>query len=289
MLSQIELKNLFYSQISLHIYYFIFETDSFPKGRKRMKTSEVPTNQISSLCWREEFEERLLKRSSGILDYSDPYSISNLWESLECGKFGSVTKEIEELMAQSRRYIDSCYARDPTLPYKFLELEKNHITENKGHQISTSVIDLEDERVARSVPVARFVPPAQLVPSAGPLLILDSDDEDNKKPNCTFEGIPSINTVGGSYLKDHLVQDSPGTKTPRGSANLAFQTEKIKDKGMYVGVEDDSETEDGNDANFDGLDDIWNEMSFAIECSKVQLFYSLLNYTRKSSFFLFPL
>nr|GMD09978.1 protein CHROMATIN REMODELING 35-like [Ipomoea batatas] len=242
--------------------------DSFPKGRKRMKTSEVPTNQISSLCWREEFEERLLKRSSGILDYSDPYSISNLWESLECGKFGSVTKEIKELMAQSRRYIDSCYARDPTLPYKFLELEKNHITENKGHQISTSVIDLEDERVARSVPVARFVPPAQLVPSAGPLLILDSDDEDNKKPNCTFEGIPSINTVGGSYLKDHLVQDSPGTKTPRGSANLAFQTEKIKDKGMYVGVEDDSETEDGNDANFDGLDDIWNEMSFAIECSK---------------------
>nr|GMD83851.1 protein CHROMATIN REMODELING 35-like [Ipomoea batatas] len=41
---------------------------------------------------------------------------------------------------------------------------------------------------------------------------------------------------------------------------------------MYVGVEDDSETEDGNDANFDGLDDIWNEMSFAIECSKVQMF-----------------
>lgn len=205
MLSQIDFKFLFDSQISLHIFYFIFKTDYFPKGRKRVKTNEAPINQISSLCWREELEERRLKHSSGILDYSDPYSMSNLWESLEFGKYGSVTKEIEELMAQSRRYIDSCYAKDPTLPYKFLELEKNHTTEYKGDQSATSVIDLEDEHVARNVPVARFVPPAQLVPSAGPFVILDSDDEDNKKPNCTFEGIPSINTVGGSYLKDHLV------------------------------------------------------------------------------------
>ncbi|XP_019179371.1 PREDICTED: protein CHROMATIN REMODELING 35-like isoform X2 [Ipomoea nil] len=240
--------------------------DSFPKRRKRMKTNEAPINQMPSIYWGEELEERLLKRSSGTLDYSDPYYMPNLWESFECGKYGSLTKEIEELMAQSRRCIDSCYARDPTLPHKFLELEKNHTTEYKGDQSATIVIDLEDEDVARNVPVAHFVPPAQLVPSAGPLVILDSDDEDDKKPNCTFQGILSINTVEGSYLKEHL--DSPGTKTPRGSANLAFETEKIKDKGVYVGVEDDSETEDGNDANFDGLDDIWNEMSFAIECSK---------------------
>nr|GME05120.1 protein CHROMATIN REMODELING 35-like [Ipomoea batatas] len=160
----------------------------------------------------------------------------------------------------------SIYPTPIAARFPAVELEKNHTTEYKGDQSATAVIDLEDEHVARNVPVARFVPPAQLVPSAGPLLILDSDDEDNKKPNCTLQGVLSINTVGGSYLKDHL--DSPGTKTPKGSANLAFQTEKIKDKGVYVGVEDDSETEDGNDANFDGLDDIWNEMSFAIECSK---------------------
>ncbi|VFQ82409.1 unnamed protein product [Cuscuta campestris] len=49
---------------------------------------------------------------------------------------------------------------------------------------------------------------------------------------------------------------------------MESETEKPKDKGLYVGVEDDSETEEGNDANFDGLDDIWNEMSFAIESSK---------------------
>lgn len=37
-------------------------------------------------------------------------------------------------------------------------------------------------------------------------------------------------------------------------------------KGVYVGVQ---EEEDEVDTKDDGLDDIWREMSMAIECSKV--------------------
>ncbi|CAH9136478.1 unnamed protein product [Cuscuta epithymum] len=256
-------------------------------ARKRMKPNEAPVNR--TLCWREEMEERTQKLSS-VLDYSDPYCMSNLWQSMDCGKYGSVTKEIEELLCQSRNYIQSCYARDPSLADKIIELENNFTTEGRGGQDGTGVIDLEDEHGAANVPIARFVPAAQLVPSAGPLVIIDSDDEDTQTLNFTFQGIHNENPqlehgpkalavrsfqntayVDASadafnYAKHGL--DSPGTKMLIESENPALQTEKSKDKGSYVGVEDDSETEDGDGDNCDGLDDIWNEMSFAIECSK---------------------
>ena len=51
------------------------------------------------------------------------------------------------------------------------------------------------------------------------------------------------------------------------------EDERTKDKGVYVGVEDDMETQEGND--YDGLDDIWKEMTVALECSKVLLCLTL--------------
>lgn len=40
-----------------------------------------------------------------------------------------------------------------------------------------------------------------------------------------------------------------------------------KDKGVYVGVEDEDEDDQAN--RDDGLGDIWQELSMALECSKV--------------------
>lgn len=50
----------------------------------------------------------------------------------------------------------------------------------------------------------------------------------------------------------------------------------VDSKGVYVGVEDDEDVED-SDVNDDGLQDIWREMTVAMECSKV-LSFSLLTY-----------
>ena len=40
------------------------------------------------------------------------------------------------------------------------------------------------------------------------------------------------------------------------------------DKGVYIGVQE-VEDHQGDTADDDGLEDIWKEMSMAIECSKV--------------------
>lgn len=48
---------------------------------------------------------------------------------------------------------------------------------------------------------------------------------------------------------------------------LAGETVVEKDKGVYVGVEGDDDNQ--NKAGDDGLGDIWQEMSMAMEISKV--------------------
>ena len=55
----------------------------------------------------------------------------------------------------------------------------------------------------------------------------------------------------------------------QGVASLTSEPDIEKDKGVYVGVEEeevDTEIED------DGLGDIWKEMSFALESSKVYIY-----------------
>lgn len=55
---------------------------------------------------------------------------------------------------------------------------------------------------------------------------------------------------------------------------LVPESDIKKDMGVYVGVEDDEEDEDDeSETKDDGLGDIWQEMSMALECSKV--FYSV--------------
>lgn len=50
---------------------------------------------------------------------------------------------------------------------------------------------------------------------------------------------------------------------------LCSENGKKKDAGVYVGVED--EANEQPDAHDDGVNDIWKEMSFVLEYSKVHL------------------
>lgn len=72
------------------------------------------------------------------------------------------------------------------------------------------------------------------------------------------------------YLNDYGKQ--VGDCTERKSRELVSRAGQIdikKDKGVYVGVEEDNAQAEAED---DGLGDIWKEMSFALESSKVFIF-----------------
>lgn len=52
------------------------------------------------------------------------------------------------------------------------------------------------------------------------------------------------------------------------------ETGSTKDKGVYVGTDDLEDSDELSDTNSDGLGDIWNQMTVALECSKVFSYYS---------------
>jgi len=55
--------------------------------------------------------------------------------------------------------------------------------------------------------------------------------------------------------------------------NLPPKDNPRKDKGVYLGVQE--EEDNTVDAEDDGLEDIWREMSMAIETSKVWLHFCI--------------
>lgn len=76
----------------------------------------------------------------------------------------------------------------------------------------------------------------------------------------------------GVKARAEMSEDKGQTKAS--DTVLAKISEVEKDKGVYVGVEDDAENEEGgveHASGYDGLGNIWNEMAFALECSKVCL------------------
>lgn len=69
--------------------------------------------------------------------------------------------------------------------------------------------------------------------------------------------------------KAEMVEDKRQTKANAPVSPKISEVEK--DKGVYVGVEGDAEHEEGSpqhDSEYGGLGSIWNELSFALECSK---------------------
>ncbi|KAF2301897.1 hypothetical protein GH714_030254 [Hevea brasiliensis] len=103
-----------------------------------------------------------------------------------------------------------------------------------------NVIDLEDESVTNNPPT-----------TPRPVVILDSDDEDDGDRRF------------GPMLREKIMKSL---------VSLAGET-KMTDKGVFVGAEefDDNDLSKRED---DGLGDIWNEMSLALECSKDVAEYS---------------
>lgn len=191
--------------------------DLSSKRRKRIKADEG--NGFSSVgfsaSWRFGFEQKRNHTYTKVLNDS-AFTTNDLLNQLDSGKFGSVTKEIEELIKRRTQLLKSLYAVNPKLPSACVEVKD--AVESKSMELAAhNVIDLDDDKDGA---LERFVPEAQLSHHAAPVVIIDSDDDDDdrrgvvevdlKPPSIT---LPSLNLLlkdkpsGSLLMKDFVVMN----------------------------------------------------------------------------------
>ncbi|XP_057966165.1 protein CHROMATIN REMODELING 35-like isoform X2 [Malania oleifera] len=239
-------------------------TELYSKGHKRLKMfSDGKVHNSMTLCTSSpEPEQKKQKTASKVIDYSDPLAISKMLDGLDTGKYGSVTKEVEALCARKMQMLSPVFAMDPMLPHRHLDKEKNQYKEAPNVANHQNVIDLEDGRVANDAKALAL-----------PVVIIDSDDDDcgDQRPSSLYQEIVLKTSASELLLKDLMLRDCMESKPKiKEEENLDADIDIKKDKGVYVGVDDDMEEEyyPRTNAEDDGLGDIWKEMSFALECSK---------------------
>lgn len=142
-----------------------------PEGHKRLKlSSDSPPYSAH-----DKIEQ---KTSSNVVDYSNPFAISDFLDRLDSGKFGSVTKDIEALIARKMQLLAPYFAKYPTLVDHLMKVVLKHDEETRkldNRQVTglahQNVRDLEGKHIEK------YVPPA---PSS--IVIIDSDEEDDRDP-----------------------------------------------------------------------------------------------------------
>ncbi|GAU36213.1 hypothetical protein TSUD_363680, partial [Trifolium subterraneum] len=90
-------------------------------------------------CKRRKLSSDSLPNSANVnvVDYANPYAISEALNRLESGKFGSVTKDMEALITRKMKILGPYFAKYPTLIDKLLKVvvtnhdEVTHNSENK--------------------------------------------------------------------------------------------------------------------------------------------------------------
>ncbi|KAJ4716575.1 protein CHROMATIN REMODELING 35-like [Melia azedarach] len=204
-------------------------------------------------------KEKASEESQKVVDYSDPFSISTLLDNLNSGKFGSVTADIKALIDRKVQMFGPHLPHNPLLSKLFVDAEKNQskqASELANPQACLNVIDLEDDSVD--------------VPSRPLPIVVLSDDEDevDKRPSHPFREVllmqPPAEQCPTREIKVRGYVESTIPMEER--VSTAGEIEVEKDKGIYVGVEEDGD--DQTKTEDDGLGNIWQEMSMALEISK---------------------
>ncbi|KAG6605058.1 Protein CHROMATIN REMODELING 35, partial [Cucurbita argyrosperma subsp. sororia] len=243
----------------------------FYERRKRLKLStdgkDFPGAATISAQKDDIPRQNKMKNSAKVIDYSDPFAINNLIDSLDCGQFGSVTKEIEVLVSCKMQILSPYIAKYPTLSSMLFGLGRSkECTEAMDHQASqlvhNNLIDLEDDS-------AIDVRDNDVEKSRLPIVIIDSDEEESYVPRRIhpFQEVVLPRPPGQSLFKDKVVVGRRASNGEEATPIGESETISKKDRGVYVGVEEDEVSEQANSEE-DGLEDIWNDMKMALECSK---------------------
>ncbi|WVZ03501.1 hypothetical protein V8G54_024307 [Vigna mungo] len=225
------------------------------------------------------------QKLSDVADHSNASAILDVVVHTEHGKYGSVTKEIEDLVAIKMQILGPYFAKYPGLINQFMNVVTDH-DEDTGLTYH-NVIDLTGGNIEKSVHAAPV-----------PVIHIDSDVEDDgdKKAIVPFheaseveddihnKSIVPFNEASeeDDYRQNKsivheivlpLVALSPAVRqrTPipshRKSKDPKIET-SIAGKGVYIGVKEEDHHQ-VNPADNEGLEDLWKEMSMAMECSKV--------------------
>ncbi|XVE93689.1 hypothetical protein REPUB_Repub01dG0215800 [Reevesia pubescens] len=246
----------------------------YSKGCKRTKISCDCDSTVSAPNPQDETEKKKPKVSPNVVDYSDPFALTKMLEVLNTGgKYGSVTKDIEALFSRNSRLVSKVLALHPCLLNVTANVEKSLRKEASkvpsrqlAHLSRKNFIDLEDDSVGDGISS-----------TASPVVVLDSDDEDNRNPRPLHpvQEIVLRKPSGILLSKDIKFGESNVFQLEEYMVNRIYREEKVtltseidlkKDKGVYVGVEEDVDTQ--TEIEDDGLGDIWKEMSMALEFSK---------------------
>lgn len=135
-----------------------------------------------------------MKVKADAFDYSDPFSIKDLLDDLSSGKYGSVTKEIKELIDRKVQIFGPLLSQNPSLSSMFVDAEKlsGQASKSATRQAHHSVIDLEEDCVAVGVP------------SKSPAVVVLSDDEDegDKRPSYPFREVRLMQPPVGPFLTE---------------------------------------------------------------------------------------
>ncbi|XP_073046778.1 protein CHROMATIN REMODELING 35 [Primulina eburnea] len=253
-------------------------SDLFRKGRKRLKLSEgIGYNDSTfTASWRFDAEQKRKESCSKVLDYTDPLCSNNLLTELDSGKFGSVTSDIKELLARRRKLLASYYGNDSSLPYMCFDVQ-DKVAPRATETAAPDVINLDDDQEDGSnAIVQRFTTSVQPPHLAGPVVIIDLDDDNEVRSENFTSPYMEVNLKpsGKLLMKDFLDKTfsqhhSSGERNARISGKTPLL---LEDKNVSIfGTDDDMEMDENSemsDTNSDGLGDIWNEMTVALECSK---------------------
>lgn len=227
----------------------------YSKRHKRMKISSGVESYSSTTPSTSVKHD--MRAKTDTIDYSDPFSIKGLLDDLSSGKYGSVTEEIKALIDRKVQIFGPLLSQNPSLLSMFMDADKlsGQASKSEAHR---SVIDLEEDCVTVGVPSK----------SSAVVVLSDDEDEGDKRPSYPFREVRLMQPAVGPFLtKEIQVRGNvEGIVRMEEQGRLAGETVVEKDKGVYVGVEEDDDNR--KKAEDDGLGDIWQEMSMAMEISK---------------------
>ena len=192
------ISSITFTQFSCDVSFFISEL--YSTGHKRPRFSIDGKYRAGKAFSSTTFDETVLKKpktASNVVDFSDPFAIQDLLDQLDCGKFGSVTKDIEALFAPKMQTLYPYFGKYPTLINKYFDMDKNKANEasrlesQQATQLARdNVIDLEDDCVTNDAPTKSFA-----------IITIDSDEEDreDRRPSYHFMNV-SLNRPSGVLI-----------------------------------------------------------------------------------------
>ncbi|CAI9286716.1 unnamed protein product [Lactuca saligna] len=257
-------------------------------------------------------------------DHKDPFAIRDFVLGFDSPKYGSVTKDIEDLFSRKKQMFMPTFRKFPLLGADSLDLKPGkdisiaientkHDTNAQAQQLVVIIDSDDDDEPTSQIPSKSFQDAVIKIPSTPyediELKIPSKPDDDIKlmipsKPHQDIElkigskpykdallnkptelsmeqilggddALDQATNVGGD--RDTLTFVAPSVEKEKSFKDDDMDNEKKQDdvdsggkkhdKGKYVGVEDD-DSDEQPEADFDGLGDIWKEMTIGLETSK---------------------